>query len=51
MSTIAGMTVGIVAGAVAIGAVSGRYHYVVDVVAGVAVAVVAAASASMIVPA
>jgi membrane-associated phospholipid phosphatase len=51
VSPIAGLTVGVIAGAVAMGAVSGRYHYVVDVVAGVAVAVVAAASASMIVPA
>ena len=41
VSTIGGLVVGLVAVAVAAGAVWGRYHYVVDVAAGVLVAAAA----------
>lgn len=42
---VAGAIVGIVATAIAIGAVTGRYHYVIDVVVGLAVALIAGAVA------
>lgn len=42
VSPTAGVVVGVMAGAVAVGAAAGRYHFVVDVAAGVLVACVAA---------
>jgi hypothetical protein len=45
VSAVAAAIVGIIAAGVALGAAAGRYHYVIDVVLGVAVAAVAAALA------
>ena len=43
VSPLAGMGVGVVAIAVAVGAAAGRYHYVLDVILGAIVAVLALA--------
>jgi hypothetical protein len=47
VSPTAGIFVGVIAAAVAVGAVTGRYHYVVDVAVGTAVAAVAAVLAGV----
>jgi hypothetical protein len=44
---LAGAVLGIVAAGVAVGAVSGRYHYVVDVLLGVGIGVAAASAINM----
>jgi len=46
VSPPAAAVVGAIAGGVAVGAVTGRYHYVLDVLAGALVGVLSAAAAS-----